>query len=158
MTRKEQSIVHLHTLKNALPQVRQAINTMSLECEQIEIKTKSFKERFHKQLTQYHQARAKLEDLEESAQKREENVKALTEQFEQLSNELDEVKKQIHDKGKSMTDSTPLFDTQRAIQRLREENRYLDQYIGVLYHKVTLARQGEDDERKDEDSDEDVTC
>ena len=113
MTRNEQSIAHLQTLKACVeslkPQVHQAINTVSLECDQIENKTAEFKERFRNQLSQYHQARAKLEELEVSAQHRDENVKALNEQFEQLSNELDQVKKQINDKGKSMTDNSVVF-------------------------------------------------
>lgn len=158
MTRNEQSIVHLQTLKACVeslkPQVQSIQCRMSLECDQIEIKTAEFKERFRNQLSQYHQARAKLEELEVSAQHRDENVKALNEQFEQLSNELDEVKKKIHDKGKSMTDNSVVSETQRALARLKEENREMDIHIGILYHEVTQARHNT---QKDEESDEDIT-
>ena len=161
MTRNEESIaVHLQTLKGALsvlkPQVNQAISNMSLECDEIDNKTAEFKRRFSDQISQYQQARSQLEELEVSAKRRDENVKALEEQLEQLSNELDHVKKETQAKGRGMTDSTHLLDTQRAIQQLKNENRELDILIGVLYHQVTQARK-EGNEKKDDESDEDVT-
>ena len=75
--------------------------------------------------------------------------------MELLSNELDQVKKETQDKGRGMTDSTHLLDTQRAIQQLKNENRELDILIGVLYHQLTQSRKGNN--QTDDESDEDVT-
>lgn len=169
MTRKElkddaaaaKSIVHLQTLKGALsvlkPQIHRANEESILHLQTIDNKTAEFKRRFSNQISQYQQAQAKLEELEleVSAKRRDENVKALEEQLEQLSNELDHVKKKTQAKGRGMTDSTHLLDTQRAIQQLKNENRELDILIGVLYHQVTQARK--DNNQTDEESDEDVT-
>jgi len=162
MTRKEQSIAHLRTLKGSLsalkPQVHEAINAMSLEREKIEHKTSIFNNgRFRDQLVEYHQARAKIEELEMAAEHRDENVNVLNGQLEQLTLELADVKKQIHDKGKSMTDAAPVIQMRAAIERLKEENREFDILIGVLYHEVTQARKGEGNykQSEDEESDED---
>ena len=162
MTRKElnddaaaaKSIIHLQTLKGALsvlkPQIHQANEESILHLQTIETKTAEFKRRFSNQICQYQQARAQLEELEVSAKRRDENLKALEEQLEQLSNELDHVKKETQAKGRGMTDSTHLFDTQRAIQQLKNENRELDILIGVLYHQLTQARK-EGNEKKDDE-------
>mmetsp|Transcript_18817 Transcript_18817/g.29501 ORF Transcript_18817/g.29501 Transcript_18817/m.29501 type:complete len:161 (+) Transcript_18817:120-602(+) len=159
MTREEQSIVHLQALKGVLsvlkPQIQPTMNAMSLQRDQIENKTAEFNKRFRDQLVEYHQARKKLEELEMSALHRDKNVKVLNDQLEQLTLQLDEVKKQIREKGRSMTDTTHLLDTQRAVQRLKEENREFDILIGVLYHEVTQARKGEVKiQSEDADSDE----
>lgn len=160
MTREEESIAHLQAIKDALsvlkPQVHQTIGSMSLQREQIEHKTAEFIERFRDQLVEYREAREKLQELEMSALHRDKNMKVLNDQLEQLTIELDEVKKQIHDKGRSMTNPN-LIATQRAIQRLKEENRELDILIGFMYHEVTQARKGvgskhsDDEESDDED-------
>lgn len=162
MTREEQSIVHLQTLKGSLsilkPQVHQTLNTTSLQRDQIDNKTAEFNERFRDQLVEYHQAREKLQELEMSALHRERNMKALNDQLEQLTIELDEVKKQIHEKGISMTDRSNLIATQRAILRLKEENREFDILIGLLYHEVTQARKGVGNKHsEDAESDEDIS-
>lgn len=162
MTREEESLIHFHlqTLKGSLsvlmPQVQKAMNTMSLQRDQIDTSTAEFNERFRDQLVEYHQAREKLQELEMSAIHRDKNMQVLNDQLEQLTIELDEVKKQIHEKGKSMTDKTHLIATQRAIQRLKEENREFDILIGVLYHEVTQARKGVGSKHsEDAESDED---
>ncbi len=155
-TREEQSIVHLQTLKGSLSVLKhQAMNAMSLQRDEIDNKTAEFSERFRDQLVEYHQAREKLQELEKSALHRDKNMKALNDQLEQLTLELDGVKKQIQGKGKSMTDRSDLIAKQRAIQRLKEENREFDILIGVLYHEVTQARKGVGSKHsEDEESDE----
>jgi len=164
MTRKlEQSIAHLRTLKGSLsalkPQVHEAINAMSLERDKIEQKTLIFNNRFRHSILEYHQARAKIEELEMAAEHRDENVNVLNGQLELLTLELADVKKQIHDKGKSITDTAPVIQMRAAIERLKEENREFDILIGVLYHEVTKARKGEGSykQSEDEESDEDIT-
>lgn len=159
MTRKNQSIVHLQAIKAALsalkPQIQQVINATSVEHEQIDHKTTEINKRFYDQLDEYNRAKAKIKELEMSTQHHDQKVERLNDQLEQLSMELADVKKQIHDKGRNMTDATPLVEMRAAIQRLKEENREFDILIGVLYHELTLARKGEGNYKQSEDAESD---
>jgi intraflagellar transport protein 57 len=162
LPQKKQCIVHLQAIKTSLsalkPQVHQAINAISVEHDLIKDKTTEFNECFSVQIETYHQAKAKLKELEMSSQRRDENIKVLNDQLEQLSMELADVKKQIHDKGKSMTDTTPLVEMRAATQRLKEENKDLDIRIGVFYHELTQVRKGEGNFKRSEgeESDDDM--
>ena len=66
--------------------------------------------------------------------------------------ELKDIKKKIKDKGKSMTDVSPLVDIRAAIATLREENQGLDIRLGLLYHELTKLRA--EDEKNLEENDE----
>ncbi len=127
----------------------------AVEHEQIDHKTTEFNKRFYDQLDEYNRAKAKIKELEMSTQHHDQKVERLNDQLEQLSMELADVKKQIHDKGRNMTDATPLVEMRAAIQRLKEENREFDILIGVLYHELTLARKGEGNYKQSEDAESD---
>jgi len=159
MTSTKQIIAPLQAIKASLsvlkPRIYEAIDSISVEYEQIEHKTTEFNERFCDQLDEYNRAKAKIKELEMSTQLHDHNVEKLNDQLEQLSIELAEVKKQIHDKGRNMTDTKPLVEMRAAIQRLKEENKEFDILIGVSYHELTRARKGEGDFKQSEEAESD---
>jgi estrogen-related receptor beta like 1 len=142
-----ESIGHLQVIKAELsvlkPQIRHASDTISAEYDLQEKQTKKFNERFRHQIAEYHQVKAKIRELEESMHHHDQKTNTLNDHLEELSIELADLKKKIHDKGKSMTDTAPLVEMRKAIQRLKDENREFDITIGVLYHELTQARKGE---------------
>lgn len=149
--RLKQSIKHLHLIKAELSSLKPQVASISAEYE-LDQQRSNFHERYKDEIVEYRETKGKIAELEESQLRHVQNVKMLNDQLEQLSRELADIKKKIKDKGKSMTDVSPLVEIRAAIDTLREENKQLDMTLGLMYHELTTLRA--EDEKNLEENDE----
>lgn len=154
----KQSLKHLHIIKAELSSLKPQVASISAEYDLLDQQRTNFYERHHVKIIEHQQTKAKIAELEESQLRHVQNSKTLNEQLEQLSLQLTDIKKKIKDKGKSMTDVSPLVEIRAAIMRLKEENKSLDIKLGLLYHELTKLRAEEVnlEEENDETSDDGV--
>jgi len=148
----KQAVKHLHVIKAELSSLKPQVQSISEEYDLLDQQRSNFYERHREEIIEYQQTKEKIAELEESQLRHAQNTKALNDQLEQLSLELTDIKKKIKDKGKSMTDVSPLVDIRAAIATLREENLVLDMKLGLLYHELTKLRA--EDEKNLEENDE----
>jgi len=151
-TKLKQSLRHIHLIKAELASLKPQVQSISAEYDLLDQQRSNFYERHHEEIIEYQQTKAKIAELEESQLRHVQNTKALNDQLEQLSLELTDIKKKIKDKGKSMTDVTPLVEIRAAISKIKEENKELDMKLGLMYHELTTLRA--EDEKNLEENDE----
>ena len=150
----KQSIEHLHLIKAELSSLKPQVASISAEYDLLDQQRSNFYERHKDEIVEYRETKEKIAELEESQLRHVQNNKTLNDQLEQLSLELTDIKKKIKDKGKSMTDVSPLVDIRAAVTKLREENKELDMKLGLMYHELTTLR--ENPEENDETSDDGI--
>jgi chromosome segregation ATPase len=148
----KQTVKHLQVIKAELSSLKPQVQSISEEYDLLDQQRSNFYERHREEIIEYQQTKEKIAELEESQLRHVQNTKELNDQLEQLSLELTDIKKRIKDKGKSMTDVSPLVDMRAAIATLREENQGLDIRLGLLYHELTKLRA--EDEKNLEENDE----
>lgn len=152
----KQSIKHLHVIKAELSSLKPQVASISAEYDLLDQQRSNFYERHKDEIVEYRETKEKIADASK-VMLRHQNIKALNDQLKQLSLELTDIKKKIKDKGKSMTDVSPLVALRTAVTKLKEENKGLDIKLGLLYHKLTTLRAEEVNlEENDETSDDGI--
>ena len=154
--RKEASILQLNSLKRSLSVLRPLIRQVTLEHDEIKLKTAAFHKLYREQLQEYHRAKDAVGELQQSMEKREQNIQELKQQLEKVTKDLTGIEKQIQDKARRNSSKSSV-DMLQSLQRLKDENRDFDLLIGVLYHEVTQARKREGIRKRGEDDECDNT-
>ena len=91
-------------------------------------------------IEQYRTAKDRLDSLQTEHTTLSSMVADETQEFQELTARLDATKKSIKDKGRRMTDTTPLIRIKTAIQTVREEMRDMDVRIGILSHLLLQSQ------------------
>ena len=91
-------------------------------------------------IEQYRTAKDSLDSLQTEHTTLSSMVAEETQEFQELTARLDATKKSIKDKGRRMTDTTPLIRIKSAIQTVREEMRDMDVRIGILGHLLLQSQ------------------
>ena len=91
-------------------------------------------------IEQYRNAKDRLDSLQTDHTTLSSMVADETQELMDLTARLDATKKSIKDKGRRMTDTTPLIRIKTAIQTVREEMRDMDVRIGILSHLLLQSQ------------------
>ena len=91
-------------------------------------------------IEQYRNAKDRLDSLQTDHTTLSSMVADETQELTDLTARLDATKKSIKDKGRRMTDTTPLIRIKTAIQTVREEMRDMDVRIGILSHLLLQSQ------------------
>ena len=91
-------------------------------------------------IEQYRNAKDRLDSLQTEDTTLSSMVADETQELMDLTARLDATKKSIKDKGRRMTDTTPLIRIKTAIQTVREEMRDMDVRIGILSHLLLQSQ------------------
>lgn len=91
-------------------------------------------------IEEYRNAKDRLDSLQTERTTLSSMVADETQELTDLTARLDATKKSIKDKGRRMTDTTPLIRIKSAIQTVREEMRDMDVRIGILSHLLLQSQ------------------
>lgn len=91
-------------------------------------------------IERYRNAKDRLDSLQTEHTTLSSMVADETQELTDLITRLDATKKSIKDKGRRMTDTTPLIRIKTAIQTVREEMREMDVRIGILSHLLLQSQ------------------
>ena len=91
-------------------------------------------------LRQYRDATDRLESLRTQHADLSPTVGRQNEELADLTDRLHATKKSTKDKGRRMTDTTPLIRIKTAIQTVREEMQDMDVRIGILGHLLLRSQ------------------
>jgi hypothetical protein len=84
------------------------------------------------------QAKMNLKMLEVAHEEHTENATNLADELQYVTDNLDRMKKSLDGEASMVSDASPLAEIRAAIQRLRNENKELDIYLGVLVSKCSM--------------------
>ena len=93
-------------------------------------------------IDQYRNARDRLNSLRTEHTTLSSTVADQTSELTDLTTRLDATKRSVKDKGRRMTDTTPLIRIKTAIQTVREEMHEMDVRIGILSHLLLQSQMG----------------
>ena len=79
-----------------------------------------------------------LKMLEVAHEEHTENATNLADELQYVTDNLDRMKKSLDGEASMVSDASPLAEIRAAIQRLRNENKELDIYLGVLVSKCSM--------------------
>ena len=96
--------------------------------------------KYAESLRQYRDATDRLESLRTQHADMSSTVGRQNEELADLTGRLHATKKSTKDKGRRMTDTTPLIRIKTAIQTVREEMQDMDVRIGVLGHLLLQSQ------------------
>ena len=96
--------------------------------------------KYAESLRQYRDATDRLESLRTQHADLSSTVGRQNEELADLTGRLHATKKSTKDKGRRMTDTTPLIRIKTAIQTVREEMQDMDVRIGVLGHLLLQSQ------------------
>jgi len=84
------------------------------------------------------QAKMNLKMLEVAHEEHTENAANLADELQYVTDDLDRMKKSLDGEASMVSDASPMAEIRAAIQRLRNENKELDIYLGVLVSKCSM--------------------
>ena len=96
--------------------------------------------KYAESLRQYRDATDRLESLRTQHADLSPTVGRQNEELADLTDRLHATKKSTKDKGRRMTDTTPLIRIKTAIQTVREEMQDMDVRIGILGHLLLQSQ------------------
>ncbi len=96
--------------------------------------------KYAESLRQYRDATDRLESLRTQHADLSSTVGRQNEELADLTDRLHATKKSTKDKGRRMTDTTPLIRIKTAIQTVREEMQDMDVRIGILGHLLLQSQ------------------
>mmetsp|Transcript_29515 Transcript_29515/g.42222 ORF Transcript_29515/g.42222 Transcript_29515/m.42222 type:complete len:443 (-) Transcript_29515:207-1535(-) len=109
-------------------------------------KSKVMAKRFGSLFEEYSKASEDCKNLDEKYQQTFTKVQNLKEDVSELEEFYSITKREVNEKGKSMSDTTPLLNLKTALQNIKLEIKNFDVRIGILNHIFFHAKTNEKDE------------
>lgn len=128
---------HLPAAQAPIEHIAQSISTT---LERMSAKEKFINNQFDQLRTEYGQTQSKLTEVKSSGQVSAENVDRLTAELQNIQENLAEVKERMNSRGDSMTDTSPLQQIKKALQKVKEDIKTFELRIGVVGHTLMQAK------------------
>lgn len=118
-------------------QLQQVAKDVSAVQDRIVAKENLLNSKYRDTIKRYKEAKDRLVLLEAKLSDVSSSVESQTQDLAQITAALNTTKKTIKEKGKSMTDMSPLVEIKTTLQSVRAEIKDLDIRIGVMVSRVS---------------------
>lgn len=140
----EQTIKHETTIAKHLPatqtSVEQIASAIGSTLERMSAKEKFINNQFEQICTDYAQTQTKLKEVTEQHKLSSDNVEGLASELQMVQETLAEIKERMNSRGDSMTDTSPLVQIKKALQKVKEDIKTFELRIGVVGHTLMQAK------------------
>lgn len=103
-------------------------------------KEKYMNHQFSAVITNYQDAKKRLEEFEAKSGKVNDKVAKLTNELAEITEKLDDLKESFESKDSGINDTSPLVRIKAALQQIKQESCAFDLRIGVVSHLLLAAR------------------